>query len=95
MGSKINKIENIKKFENKTNNKLSENSSIYNHIIIENIFKNIPNPIFQKRERFGNNKYLFFEIYQLKNSKNSFYIAIGDTSQGILIYKIVYWKKAI
>ena len=93
MGSKNSKSDNIKATENQIKYKINENPTINNLIIKDNILSKIPNPNFKNKVKFSNNECLNFEIYQLKNISNAYYMAFCDISKGIIIYKYFYGKK--
>ena len=48
------------------------------------------NPFFQQSYKISNEECMSFEIYQLKNINNAFYIASISEDKGIIIYKYLY-----
>lgn len=53
----------------------------------------IPQPFFQQSNKISNEECMSFEIYQLKNINNAFYIATISENKGIIIYKCLFSKQ--
>ena len=78
---------NIKTF-NQKDKKNEENNALH----LKNK-DNMINPVFQQNKKFSDEECANFEVYQLKNNKNSFYIAFVSGDKKIKIYKYSHSKR--
>ena len=66
---------NIKNFNTNQKDKKLEENKTFQFKSKENILSGIPNPFFQNNKKLTDEECTNFEVYQLKNIKNAFYVA--------------------
>ena len=84
---------NIKNFNKDQKDKKLEENKTFQFKSKENILSGIPNPFFQNNKKLTDEECTNFEVYQLKNIKNAFYVAFVSGNKKIKIYKYFHSKK--
>ena len=92
MGTKSSKIMLTKKNDQKFQNNSKKDFSKINLRYKENSLSNFPNPIFKNYEKVFDSYCLSYEIYELKDINNAFYL-IFISKKEVIIYKYLYENK--
>ena len=84
---------NIKNFNKAQKDKKFEENKSFQFKSNENVLFGISNPFFQNNKKLSDEECTNFELYQLKNIQNAFYIAFVCENKKIKIYKYLHSKK--